>query len=354
MKKQSWLKVIIINFVVILLLLSIIEITIRVYSAKKHVFNINIGAMNEWHPTRGGRKLKANYKAEGISINSYGILGPEIELEQNPKGIRILTIGNSVTFAPPNRNYSRILEEKLNEYFPNNDIEVVVGAVPGYCSYAALDWYNEFLYKLKPDIAIIYLGWNDMWVYNPFYPFHFKRKSKHERSLVESLMNKLYFLRIPYYLGSRSERAKAVDLSPLTLSEEKIIDDFYPDHYVENLTTLIEKLKDQGSSVYLLSLAGLMTYTPTNDELARMHFGRGMNKKLEILMEVYNKYQDALGKVSISTETTIIDLRKLIKTTEQRYIFTDAMHINEEGAKSFGFFIANAIKPDVDEMLKNE
>ena len=297
-------------------------------------------------------QLKKNYKAGGMSINSYGILGPEFKLEPNPKGIRILSIGNSVTFLPPKRNYSRVLEEKLSAYFPNNDVEVIVGAVPGYSSYETLNWYNEFLHELRPDIAIIYIGWNDIGQYHPF-GLRYKNEglSYQKRSLIGSLMENLYILRIPYFLIGRIERSKPVDTSPLTSEEKGILDDFLPTHYTTNLKTLIQKLKEQGSTVYLLTLAGLITYPQTDEELARMHFARGMKRKLEIYKAVYKKYEEALEEVSISTETPIIDLRELIRSASQRDILTDTMHINVKGAELYGNYIAETIKTKVGEIL---
>ena len=353
-EEQSWLAIIIINIVILLSIVTITEIILRVVTNSNTTLNINIGGMRDWHPTRG-TQLKANYKAKGISINSYGILGPNIDIEPNLKGIRILTIGNSVTFSPASRNYSRVLEEKLNEFFPANDIEVVVGAVPGYCSYKALDWYNEFLYKLKPDISVIYIGWNDMGQYHPF-GLRYKTEplSYTEKSLIGTLMSKLYILRIPSYFSGRIEKSKSVDKSPLSSNEKKVLDDFYPDHYSENLKTIIEKLKVQGSSVYLVSLAGLITHEPTKDELERMHYPRGMNRKYEIYKAVYDKYQDALEKVAINTEIPIIDLRTLIDKPDKRYIFSDTMHINEEGADLFGTCMANTLRPDVGEILNRK
>ena len=328
-----------------------LEFTTRMIFNSNTVLNINIGGFKKYHSTRR-TQLKENYKAKNISTNSYGILGPEFKLEPNPKGIRILSIGNSVTFAPPERNYSNVLEEKLSKYFPNNDVEVIVGAVPGYSSYEILDWYNEFLYKLKPDITIIHIGWNDM---GQFHPFGLRYKNEplsyKKRTLSGFLMKYFYFLRIPYFFIGRIERNKPVDTSPLTSDEKGVLDEFIPNAYTTNLTILIRKLKEQGSIVYLSTLAGLITYPQTDEELIRMQFARGMKRKLEIYKAVYKKYEEALEEVAINTETQIIDLRELIRNPNQRDIFTDVMHINVKGSELYGDYIAEKIKTKVGEIL---
>jgi len=315
------------------------------------VLNMNIGGIKEYHPTRRAQ-LKQNYKAEGISINSYGILGPEFKLQPNPKGIRILTIGDSVTFSPPQKNYSKILGEKLSAYFPGESIEVIVGAVPGYSTYESLDWYDEFLHKLKPDIAIIHLGWNDMGQFHPFgLRYKNERMSYQSRSWIGSLMENFYFLRVPYFFIGRIEKSTTVDTSPLTPEEKLILDKFVPIHYAANLKTLIKKLKEQNITVYLSTLAGLITYQQTDEELSKMHFARGMKNKLEIYRAVYEKYEEALEEVSISTETELIDLRTLIRNPGQRNIYTDTMHINTKGSEVYGNYFAETIKMDVQEIL---
>jgi len=217
MTKRNKVKNYFYILIITALLIGVLELATRIIFESDTVLNINIGGIKQYHTTRG-TQLKKNYKAEGISINSYGILGYEFQLQPNNKGIRIITIGDSVTFCPPQKNYSKVLETKLRAYFQGNVIEVIPCAVPGYSTYESLDWYNEFLYKLKPDIAIIYLGWNDMGQYHPFGLRYKNEKLKYQnRSFIGYLMEKFYFLRIPYFFIGRIEKSRAVDTSPLTL-----------------------------------------------------------------------------------------------------------------------------------------
>ena len=142
-----------------------------------------------------------------------------------------------------------------------------------------------------------------------------------------------------------------VDVSPLTDEQAKILDEFYPIHYEFNLRSLIHKAKTDQSLVYLLSLPGLITYPPTEEELQIMHFPRNMKKKFAVYKGVYDKYLSALKKVAADTRTQIIYLDQLIKTPEQRRIFTDTMHIDAEGADAFGRYIGHEIKSKVRELL---
>lgn len=327
-------------------ILVAMELGARIVFESDTVLNVNVGGYKTYHPVRRV-KLKENYRVNGISINSYGILGPKINLDKENR-IRLLTIGDSVTFHPPDRNYSKVLEKKLQSFYPREEIEVIVGAVPGYSSYEAMNWYDEFLHKLDADVCIIYLGWNDIGQYHPFgLKYKNEALSYQERSFSGWMMENFYLLRVPYFFIGRYEKSKPVDLSALKSDEKQLLDDFSPDHYEKNVITLISKLQDDGSKVYLLTLAGLITYEPTKEEILRMHFPRGMGKKLEIYKAVYQKYCEALDRVAKKTGVSVIDLRKLIRTEKRRKIFRDTMHITVKGAERFGVYIAEKMKEDI-------
>jgi lysophospholipase L1-like esterase len=350
---KSNIRYVLITALTVFALFGLVEFLTRLVFSSTSNLNINIGEFKQYHPTRG-TTLKPGYKAGAISINSYGFLGPEFQIQRSPGKIRILTIGDSATFSPPPDNYSRVLEKHLNQYFPDNPIEVIVAAVPGYTSYQALDWYSEFLYKLKPDITIIYLGWNDMGQYHPF-GLKYKNEGLYtERTFVGSLMENLYFARVPYYFLGVLEMRMPVDMSPLSHEQEKILANFYPTHYEDNLTSIIQKSKLQGSIVYLISLTGRLSYPPTEEDRKIMHFPRNIRKHLKVYQTIYDKYVYSLKKVSAETQTPIIDLDELIKTPEERKIFTDTVHINRKGAERFGLHIANEIRQTVAEIIQRK
>lgn len=332
-------------------LLGGLEFAARMVFESNSVLNINVGGMKMHHPTRR-TQLIPNYQSNHITINSHGVQGAEFSIEPDLKGLRVLIIGDSVTFSPPERNYPVVIGEQLGAMFPDNSIEVISGAVPGYSSYDALDWYEEFLNELDPDIAIIHLGWNDMGQYHPF-GLRYKNESLayQEKSLIGSLMQNIYFLRVPYFFLGRIEQAKPIDLSPLSPDDNKMIDKFEPSHFLTNLKTLVSKLRAQGSYVYLVNLAGLNTFDPTESEIARMHFSRGLDKKLSRSKAVYDKYEAALELAAEEANTPTIDLRTLIDTVEKRAIFTDTMHINVEGSEIYGEYIAEEIREKVAELL---
>lgn len=340
-----------ITLVVVLLVIGLgilIEAFTRLVLEPNAVFNMNIGAFRTHHPTRR-TQLKPNYQVGDISINSLGLLGPEFTVQRRPRTIRILSIGDSVTFSPPRRNYSRILEELLNRRYPQVDVEVIVGAVPGYSSFEALDWYHETLKNLKPDITIVYLGWNDMGQFHPF-GLRYKNEGLYQQpSLLGRAMMHVYSLRIPYFLLGRLERNRPANLSPLTPEEQVILADFRPTHYEQNLTQLVVESKRNRSAVFLVSLTSLLTNELTESDLGLMHYPRNTGRKLAIYHSIYEQYAESLASVARATDTPIIDLNSLVRTPEERKeIFTDTMHITELGAERYASVMVEYVAPVID------
>ena len=240
-----------------------------------------------------------------------------------------------------------VLEQQLREFFPDNAVEVIIGAVPGYSSREVLDWYDTFLHRLKPDIAIIFVGWNDI---GQFHPFGLRYKNENlyrKRTLMGWLMEHFYVARIPYFIQGRLERLRPIDRSALTHEEQELMDEFIPVHYEANLKSLITKLREGGSAVYLIAPTGLITNPPMDHEIKRIHFPRNMGKKLELYRAVYDKYVQSLEKIAQDTQTPVIDLKGLIRTPADREIFRDTMHTNENGSQVIGEFLARRLRPDV-------
>ena len=85
----------------------------------------------------------------------------------------------------------------------------------------------------------------------------------------------------------------------------------------------------------------------------KMHFARGMKRKLAIYESVYSKHQKELENVAQTTQTLIIDIQELIQDVKTRdAVFTDMMHITEQGAELYGNKIAESIRGRVSQILK--
>jgi len=73
---------------------------------------------------------------------------------------RILVLGDSCSrLSMRTLPYSAQLEDLLW----SDGFEVLNASVPGYTTYQGLVWLRTQLLDLKPDIVVVYFGWNDHW-----------------------------------------------------------------------------------------------------------------------------------------------------------------------------------------------
>jgi len=85
---------------------------------------------------------------------------PDVPVPPRGNRRRILVMGDSCsrisTSRPP---YSVLLERLLG----GGPVEVWNAAVPGYTSWQGRAWLDRQLLGLRPEVAVVYYGWNDHW-----------------------------------------------------------------------------------------------------------------------------------------------------------------------------------------------
>ena len=113
----------------------------------------------------------ANFIGVPVVINSYGLRGDEISTPKPAHTLRVLAVGDSITFGygiPVEDTYVKVLERRLNESPPDSKTryEVLNGGTLG----GSLSDYYHFLTQkaeaLQPDVIIIGLDLNDILVYS--------------------------------------------------------------------------------------------------------------------------------------------------------------------------------------------
>lgn len=99
-----------------------------------------------------------------VTLNSYGLRGPEPSVPKPPGVYRILCLGDDVTFAPQvdeSETFCAKLAEQLQQVSPIK-IEVLNAGVPDYCPLLSYLQLKHQLLALQPDLVILNFDMSDI------------------------------------------------------------------------------------------------------------------------------------------------------------------------------------------------
>lgn len=195
----------------------------------------------------------------------------DLFLREKPKnGYRIFVLGGSTTAGFPYGNnlmFSRILQKRLMDAFPERKIEVVNLAMSAICSYTLVDFMDEIL-KQKPDLILVYAGHNEFYGAmgvasmesfgkNPqFVRFYLKLERFKLFLLIRDTIGKI---RVAMLKKHQNEKT-----GPVTLMERIVADPNIPygsplyekgkKQFESNLTELVKKCKKAKVPIVLSEL----------------------------------------------------------------------------------------------------
>ncbi len=113
---------------------------------------------------------RARFIGVPIAINSLGLRGDEVTVPKPPHTIRVMAVGDSVTFGYGIRmedTYEKVLEERLNQDAPRGmRYEVLNSGTLGGSLGDYLHFLNEKAAILQPDVVLIGLSLNDILLYS--------------------------------------------------------------------------------------------------------------------------------------------------------------------------------------------
>jgi lysophospholipase L1-like esterase len=113
---------------------------------------------------------------------------PDVEIPPKGSRRRILVMGDSCskvsTAIPP---YSVLLEGSLR----GQDVEVWNAAVLDYTTWQGHAWLARQLLAMKPDVAVVYYGWNDHWRATGITDRNYAERSKKSTQRLALLFQKM-------------------------------------------------------------------------------------------------------------------------------------------------------------------
>lgn len=100
-----------------------------------------------------------------VTINSLGFRGRACALERTPESLRILGLGNSLSFGAgvaDDETYFAYLEKQLQAMQPDRPVEVLNAAIIGFTIRQYIPFLHSVLPKLQPDIVLLGAHWRDL------------------------------------------------------------------------------------------------------------------------------------------------------------------------------------------------
>lgn len=311
----------------------VLELGLRVFTSQDSQWNVRIGGNKQFDPVTRVRNKPDFAWTPRISTNEHGYLAPRgLAFQRPPDSIRMIFMGDSVTFFPVERNYPTLLEEEL-EAATGRDIEILNASVAGFASDNVRAMLEAEILDYDADYFFVYVGWNDLGQYGPDgLPFK-KAETGYELSPLERILSDFYLVRIPYALQRYLKHGQPSRNAPLSEEEVLRYAEYYPRHFEENLRAILDQAKARYPKVYVANLATITNPDPTEWELETAHFPAGMDKnmrKLDMLVHTYNRVID---DVAASEGVPVIDLYSAFDSREARKLLTDSCHVKEPGAR---------------------
>jgi len=273
-------------------------------------------------------------------VNSKGFRGPDFSPGKDPETIRIVTMGDSVTFGGK-MAYPRVLQDCLGDGY-----QVINAGVPGYSVYQGLKQYQGRIVSLKPDAVTVMFGWNDHWLARG-YP-DFLQKPVGEVKSGGDLLDFVRELRL-YQLAH-------LGASELVASEtrEKRTRRVPLDKYREFLGKLVDSIKSSGAEPVLLTAPAALDRGVVPQYLFEKGFIGGRREDeteaeaAERLRKLHSSYNDVVREISREKGALLVDFEAKWYEMNTEMLFRDPsrdiIHPNERGYSLMGQTLCDTIK----------
>ena len=100
-----------------------------------------------------------------VHINAMGFRGPEIDVDRRPASLRILALGNSITFGSglaDHETWVAYLEDRLKTAYPGRVAEAINAAMEGFTIRQYVPFLEKVLPKVKPDVVLLAAAFRDL------------------------------------------------------------------------------------------------------------------------------------------------------------------------------------------------
>lgn len=229
-----------------------------------------------------GQRLAPNYEGwfagVQVRINALGFRDErDYALEKQPGTVRILVLGDSVTFGhgtQSNTTYPYLLEQRLRAWRPQVDWQVWNLGVPGYATSQELAYLERIGSRYDPDLIIVGFYPNDLTGNEPKQaPSMMRRGSAAVQRLLQRYAYSYeFYKRAALTLRWRlfTDEATRQRLEHLVTQEIPLTRRDYSAGYEEQQLTRVETIPDADVASYRCALQPQPDRRPANELRARL------------------------------------------------------------------------------------
>jgi hypothetical protein len=299
----------------------------------------------------------------GVKNNNLGFRGPDIEREKPDGVLRLFLVGGSTTWDSIDENGKHtgdfILEE-LESRFPEEKIELLNCALPGYQSMQTVILTASDLVDYSPDVIVFMHGINcagrrlqdgSRSDYSAVYqPFIYPERSYWESSLIFSMLlaefNNFDNLWFPKGIMSLEHLA----LKP-RIAEHLMANDFPAKKSLENL----KKTGPYAFRRNVISMVGLSRIFEFELLLCTAPgkpYDQSMGETPDNHMVIARKeHNEETRKVAMEYSVPFVDLAK--EFDHKRELFYDRFHMNSAGQKLKSKIVAGELSKIIGKRLSS-
>lgn len=326
-----------------LVVLLAAEGALRLFVNYDSKWNLRLGAAKQFDPVTQFRN-KPDYRfGSGATTNERGYLAPrELALANPPDRLRVIVMGDSVSFLPTRENYPRQLERLLRER--GVEVETLNAAVPGFASQNLRALFESEISDYDADLFVLSVGWNDLGQFGPEGLPYKRYEAGYEVSALQRFLSSIYLVRAPYALARFLLRFEPAFDAPLGADDARLYDAYRPQHYADNLSAVLEAAKRRYPQVLVTNLATLTSEDPSPYQLETAHFPVGMDKNMRKLHRVVLRYNETIERVAREQGVRVVDLYSIFQNDGARRSMRDSCHVNAQGAELIARAVLDAIK----------
>ena len=302
----------------------------------------------EEHPQLVGALIKnANHTRGNLtySHNSLGYRSDEFTTEKRTNKTRIVTLGGSTTYGVGvnnNETWPSHLAKELGD-----DYEVINLAVPGYSSRENMVQSEMYLSELHPDLAIYYIGLNDLRSINienladDYSDFHQPSLYGAFGLCKNENLPALASLKLMTLVGQKLNLIETCPNQQIVVKtrEHQGVDAHALSIYKSNLEHIISTCKNSGYDVMFVPQPLLEEVLITGDFSWWIPYVP--TEEMDNMMDAYN---GALKALADSNSVSFVS--EVLEHNWQKEDFVDLSHFTNNANKKLAEIIASSIQND--------